>query len=149
MALPKQEILIFFNFPPPQEVPNPICFHFPPVKQENFPHFSGLCKGKLCSVWEARCSHARTDGKKKCKVFQKPEPRAAEWLLNCSLKTGLSQVPEAQLVMHRSPLRLPPHLQFIFHHLRKSHLKTKHQLNNQWTTHLPLQIFPKVLLFPK
>lgn len=35
--------------------------------------------------------------KNKRRVFQTPEPMAAEELLNCSLKTHLCQIPEAQV----------------------------------------------------
>lgn len=122
---------------------------------EHIPHFSRLCKDKLCSVWETRCSQGKTeDEEKNAEYFwnQKQELlnnfTTAYWRLLFA-RGGRDDAPEAQQRMQRSHLPLPPCLQFGFLYFIKSHLDTNHQLNSHWTPHLPLQRFPEVLLFPR
>lgn len=116
----KSWFLIFFS---PEKLQNPSAFTFLLWNGKTCSPLSRALQGQTVQRVRSKVLSCK-NGWKECRVFQKPELSAAEWLLSC-------------WVMHRSPLPLPSHLQIVFHHFRKPHLKTKHQLNSQWTTHLP------------
>lgn len=114
---------------------------------KHIPHFSWLCKDKLCSVWEIRrWSQGKTEEERKCRVFQKPEPGAAEQLCNSSWRLLFART---QQMMQRSPLHCHPTCS-LNSTISFNHILTP---NISWTAtetlHLPLQRLPEVLLFPK